>query len=67
LSFKRALQLRPNDVATLVWLGDAHLVEGNADAADPLFNQALSLEPNSAAAHFGAGRVALARKNLRER
>jgi tetratricopeptide (TPR) repeat protein len=54
LSFKRALQLQPNDVATLVWLGDAYLVDGNTDAAEPLFNQALTLEPTSAAAHFGA-------------
>jgi cytochrome c-type biogenesis protein CcmH/NrfG len=57
VAFETALQLRPNDVATLVWLGDAYLAQGKPDAAEPLFNQALSLEPDSAAAHFGAGRA----------
>jgi tetratricopeptide (TPR) repeat protein len=62
-SFERARQLRPNDIATLVWLGDAYLVQGRADAAERLFNQALTLDQSSAAAHFGAGRAALARKD----
>ncbi len=62
-SFERALRLH-RDVATLVWLGEAHLARGRADAAKPLFEEAIALEPASAAAHFGAGRAALSEKNF---
>jgi tetratricopeptide (TPR) repeat protein len=62
-SFERAMQLRPDDPATLVWLGDAYLADGRPDAAAPLFEKALRLTPASAAAHFGSGRVALDRKD----
>ena len=37
--------------------------QGRADAAAPLFAKALSIDPDSAAAHFGAGRAALAAKD----
>jgi tetratricopeptide (TPR) repeat protein len=62
-SFERALQLAPDDVATLIWLGEAYLAEGQADRAAPLFAKALMRQPNSIAARFGAGRAALARKD----
>ena len=63
LAFEKALQLRSKDVATLVWLGDAYLRQGRSDAAQPLFNHAVILEPGSAVAHFGTGRVALAQRD----
>ena len=60
-SFERALELTPGDVATLVWLGEVYLAQGRADAADPIFAKALSVQP-SAAAWFGSGRAALAKR-----
>ncbi len=48
---------------TLVWLGSAYLDLGRPDAAEPLFMKAQSLQPQSAAAVFGLGRTALARRD----
>ncbi len=61
--FERTLQLQPNDVAALVWLGDVSLSLGRPEAAEPLFAKALSLQPGSLSARFGVGRVALARQD----
>ncbi len=61
--FEKARELRPDDLATLVWLGDVYLAQGRADAAEPLFTGAVSTSEGSAAAHFGAGRTALARQD----
>lgn len=36
--FERVLELRPSDVATLVWLGQARLDQERPEAADPLFD-----------------------------
>ena len=56
-------QLQPNDVPTLVWLGDALLDQGKPDAAEPLFAKALALQPRLVVALFGLGRAALARQD----
>ena len=40
-SFERALAMRPDDVATLVWLGNLHLDQGQPELAEPLFTRAL--------------------------
>jgi tetratricopeptide (TPR) repeat protein len=61
-SFERALQLQPDDLATLVWLGGAYLDQGRPADAEPLFARALSLQPRSVPALFGLGRAALARQ-----
>jgi len=61
-SFERAQQLAPDDVATLVWLGDAYLSAGSADAADRLFAKVIAIQPSLAAARFGEGRAALAKR-----
>ncbi len=61
--FELALQLKPNDVAALVWLGDVSLSLGRPEAAEPQFTKALSLQPGSLSARFGLGRVALARQD----
>lgn len=63
VSFERALQLRPNDVATLVWLSEVHLGDGRPEAAEPLLTKALSLQPRSVPARFGLGRAALAKQD----
>ena len=60
--FERAHQVAPDDVPTLVWLGNAYLDEGRASDAEPMFARALSLQPRLIAALFGMGRVALAKQ-----
>src|SRR5438874_1906818 len=61
-SFNRALELQPDDVPTLVWVGEGDLDQGKPDAAQPRFEKALSLQPRSVAAQYGLGRVALAKQ-----
>src|SRR5262245_9174634 len=62
-SFERSLQLRPDDVPTLVWLGDAYLALDRHADAEARFARARSLQPRSVAAAGGLGRVALARRD----
>ena len=62
-AFAKALQLQPDDVPTLVWLGEARLDEGKPDEAEPLFAKASALQPASVAALYGLGRVALAKQD----
>ena len=59
--FDRVLQLKPDDMDSLVWLGDVNLAAGKPDAAEPAFARAMQLDPNSVSARFGAGRTALAK------
>jgi tetratricopeptide (TPR) repeat protein len=60
--FERALQLKPDDVATLVWVGEGFLAQGRPADAEPMFSKALSLQPSSLSARFGLGRTALAKQ-----
>jgi len=62
-SFRRALELQPEDVPTLIWVGDGELDEGKPDQAETHFTKALSIQPRSAAAQYGLGRVALSKQN----
>ncbi len=59
--FQHVLQLRPDDIDALVWLGDVSLSAGKPEVAEPAFAHALQIDPNSVSAKFGAGRTALAR------
>lgn len=61
-SYERVLALRPTDVPALVRLAETHLDDGRPEAAEAIFLRAASLAPRSAAALFGAGRSALARR-----
>lgn len=63
--FEKARQIRPDDVDTLVWLGDVELAQGRPDQAEPRFSRALMLEPTSLSARFGLGRAALAKQEYR--
>ena len=63
---ERVLELQPNDVAALFWLGDVYLAQGRADLAEPRFSKALSIQPDSLSARFGLGRAALAREEYRK-
>ncbi len=60
-AFERALALRPNHAPALIWLAETRLDDGRLEDAESLFLKAGSAQP-SAAALFGAGRAALARR-----
>jgi tetratricopeptide (TPR) repeat protein len=62
-AFERALKAKPDDLATLVWLGGAYLDAGRAGDAEPLFATAFSIAPRSVPVLFGLGRTALARQD----
>jgi tetratricopeptide (TPR) repeat protein len=64
--FDRVLQLKPDDIPTLIWSGDVNLSAGSPDAADKAFARALVLDPNSVSARFGLGRTALAKNDNRK-
>ena len=61
--FEQALELLPDDVPTLVWLAEVHLAESRPEAAEPLLDRVLALQPDSVAGRFGLGRAALARQD----
>ncbi len=61
-SFERTLALRPADLPSLVWLAETLLDDGRPEAAEPIFRKAMAVAPGSAAAAFGTGRAALARR-----
>ena len=65
-ALERVLKLRPADLPSLVWLGEAYLDEGRLDLAQSAFARALAVQPESAAALFGAGRTAMARQAYAE-
>jgi tetratricopeptide (TPR) repeat protein len=62
--FNRVLELRPNDLSTLVWLGRAHQDQGELDVAEKYFLQAQSAAPKTVAVLAGLGQIALARKDF---
>jgi tetratricopeptide (TPR) repeat protein len=62
-AFNRALALQPDDVPTLLWVGEGELDQGRPDDARPRFEKALTLQPRSVAAQYGLGRVALAKQD----
>jgi len=59
-SFQRAVELRPNDVTAKVWLAETYLDDARPEIAQRVFLEALAIQPQLAAALFGAGRAALA-------
>jgi tetratricopeptide (TPR) repeat protein len=61
--FTRALELKPDDVPTLIWLGRLYLDRGEPARAQPLFERAASLAPNVVAGIVGLGQAALAQKD----
>jgi len=61
-AFERALNLAPDDVATLVWLATSYLDQGRPADAEPLLNKALTLQPKLVPALFGLGQIALGHK-----
>jgi tetratricopeptide (TPR) repeat protein len=62
-SFEHALQRRPEDVLSLIWLARTELDRGRPVEAEPRFQKALAAEPRSAAALLGLGQAALAKQD----
>ena len=61
-AFSRVLEISPNDVPTLIWLGRGYLDQGEAEKAEPLFERARQLAPQTPAVLVGLGQAALARR-----
>ena len=59
----RVLELAPDDVPALIWLGRLYLDQGQADKAEPLFERARQHAPQTVAVLLGLGQAALARKD----
>ena len=62
-AFRRVLEIVPDDVPTLIWLGRMYLDQGQADQAEPLFVRARQLAPREPAVLAGLGQSALARRD----
>ena len=62
-AFNRVLEISPNDVPTLIWLGRGYLDQGQAEKAEPLFERARQLAPKTPAVLVGLGQAALARRD----
>ena len=62
-AFKRVLEIAPDDLATLIWLGRTYLDQGVADEAEPLFARARQLAPREPVVLAGLGQSALARRD----
>ena len=60
---EEALDRRPGDVATLIWLGEVHLMAGRPEAAEPPLRAALEKDGGSVAARYRLGRLAIARRD----
>ena len=60
--FAETVRARPDDVAALVWLGNAYLDLGRPAEAEPHFAKAVAVAPGVAAGYLGLGRVALERR-----
>ena len=63
-SFTRVLELRPDDVPALVWLGRMYLDQGLPEKAEPLFGRARMVAPRVPAVLAGLGQAALARRDF---
>lgn len=65
-AYERALELRPEDVPTLLHFAELHLAFGENQEAYRVFQRALELSPSEAAAFGGLGRAADALGNHQE-
>jgi tetratricopeptide (TPR) repeat protein len=63
-AFTRVLDLRPDDVPALIWLGRMHLDQGDGEMALALFERARALAPRQVAVLAGLGQAALAQRDF---
>jgi tetratricopeptide (TPR) repeat protein len=61
--FEQALTRAPDDVPSLVWLGEMNLAASRPDGAEAPLRKAESLDASSGAVLYGLGRVALAKQD----
>lgn len=61
--FEQALTHAPNDVPSLVWLGEMNLAADRPDAAEAPLRKAETLDSSNGAVSYGLGRVALAKQD----
>ncbi len=61
--FRRVVELDPENLPALVWLGEMHLDQGQPVEAERVLDRALALRPASPAVLAGIGRAALARED----
>jgi tetratricopeptide (TPR) repeat protein len=64
IAFARVLELQPDYVPALVWLGRMHLDDGDVERAQLLFDRAYRLAPRQVAVLAGLGQAALARRDF---
>jgi len=65
-ALKRARELVPDDLPTLIALAELQLVRERPDLADPLYLRATEIDPGCAPAYIGLGRVASHRRDWQE-
>ena len=61
--FGRVVELDPENLPALVWLGEMYLDQGQPLEAERVYDRALALQPASPAVLAGIGRAALARED----
>jgi tetratricopeptide (TPR) repeat protein len=61
-SYERARSLRPDYAPLYVHVGNLHLAQNLVDEAAAAFGAALAIDASLAAAHYGLGQVAMARR-----
>jgi tetratricopeptide (TPR) repeat protein len=61
--FEEVVRLRPNDFATLVWLGYTYTELGQPEAAEPVLARARTLGPDTPAVLYQQGRTSLAKQD----
>ena len=64
--FELSLALRPEELPAIQRLAAVHLARGRPHLAKPLFERALELDPQSAKAYHGLGRVAFVEGRIDE-
>ncbi len=63
-SFREVLAQRPDDAAARIWLAGIYIDQGRHEDAEPLLDAELQRDPQSTAALFHLGRLALARRDF---
>ena len=61
--FRHVVELDPENLPALVWLGEMFLDQGQPVEAERVYDRALALQPASSAVLAGIGRAALARED----
>ena len=55
--YKQILEIEPNHVESIFYLGSLSVLTGNFDRAKQLFNKTIQIDPNHAKAHNNLGNL----------